>query len=70
MKEFENDFVEYSDDLQEIIGRNKQWIGTILVCASLAFLMLFFIGLSLISYHNQTLLQILSQPILHYFGMI
>ena len=70
MKEFENDFVEYSDNLQEIIGRNKQWIGTVLVCLSLVFLVLFFVGISLISYHNQTLLQILSQPILHYFGMI
>ena len=67
MKKFANDFIECSDDLQEIIGRNKQWVGTVLVCLSLAFLMLFFIGLSLISYHGQTLLQILSQPILHYF---
>lgn len=70
MKEFENDFVEYSDDLQEIIGRNKKWMGTVLVCLSLAFLILFFIGLSLISYNNQSLLQILSQPMLHYFEII
>lgn len=66
MKEFENDFIECSADLQEIIGKNKQWVGTVLVCLSLAFLTLFFIGLSLISYHGLTLLQILSQPILHY----
>lgn len=70
MKEFENDFVEYSDDLQEIIGRNKQWMGMVLVCLSLAFLILFFIGLSLISYHNQSLLKILLQPMLHYFEII
>mgnify|MGYP006962971487 FL=1 len=69
MKKFENDFVEYSDDLQEIIGRNKQWMGIMLVYVLLAFLMLFFIGLSLISYHNQSLLKILSQPMLHYFEM-
>ena len=66
MKEFENDFIECSADLQEIIGKNKQWVGTVLDCLSLAFLTLFFIGLSLISYHGLTLLQILSQPILHY----
>ncbi len=70
MKDFENDFIECSDDLQEIIGRNKQWIGTVLVFVSVAFLILFFMGLSLISYHNQSLLQILSQPILHYFEMV
>ena len=70
MKDFENDFIECSDDLQEIIGRNKQWIGTVLVLVSVAFLILFFIGLSLISYHNQSLLQILSQPILHYFELV
>lgn len=70
MTEFENDFVEHSDDLQEIIGRNKQWMGMVLFCLSLAFLILVFIGLSLISYHNQSLLKILLQPMLHYFEII
>lgn len=70
MTEQKEEIYNSTDDLQDLIGKESPWLSRLLVCLSLFVLVTFFISSLIITYKGQTLLEILSAPMLRYFDIL
>lgn len=70
MTEQKEEIYNSTDDLQDLIGKESPWLSRLLVGLSLVVLIAFFICSLLITYKGQTLLEILSAPMLRYFNIL
>ncbi len=70
MTELKEEIYNSTDDLQDLIGKENPWLSRLLVCLSLFVLVAFFVCSLIITYKDQTLLEILSAPMLRYFTIL
>lgn len=70
MTEMEGEIYNSTDNLQDLIGKENPWLSRMFVCLSLFVLVAFFVCSLIITYKGQTLLEILSAPMLRYFTIL